>query len=101
MPMPEKLKALYDRLSKVKTKSPALNAMLQAIQNVNTAADKLRKPDRFKRIPYLHAEDRDKLMKLHQAVGSAAEKLLQSEQESPAVKDIVRKFSALASPTVC
>ncbi len=97
MPMPEKLKEYYDQLNKVKTKSPALTAMLQAIKNVNTAADKLRKPDRYKRIPYVVAEDRDKLMALHKAVGSAAETLLKSEQESPAVKDIVRKFSALAS----
>ena len=37
MPMPEKLKELYDRLNKMKHKTPAQNAFLQAIKDVNTA----------------------------------------------------------------
>ena len=72
MPMPEQLKALYERLNKMKNKTPAQNAFLQAIKAVNTASDKLRKPDRYKRIPHLLAQDRDKLMDLHKAVGKAA-----------------------------
>lgn len=97
MPMPEKLKELYDRLNKMKHKTPAQNAFLQAIKAVNTASDKLRKPDRYKRIPHLLAQDRDKLMDLHKAVGKAAEAIMKDENESPAVREIVEKFSTLAS----
>ena len=97
MPMPEQLKALYERLNKMKNKTPAQNAFLQAIKAVNTASDKLRKPDRYKRIPHLLAQDRDKLMDLHKAVGKAAEAIMKDENESPAVREIVEKFSTLAS----
>ena len=97
MPMPEKLKELYDRLNKMKHKTPAQNTFLRAIKDVNTASDKLRKPDRYKRIPHLLAQDRDKLMDLHKAVGKAAEAIMKDENESPAVREIVEKFSALAS----
>ena len=60
--MPDTMKEYYAKLNQIKTKTPAQNALLRAIKAVNDAGDKLRKPDRYKRIPYLHADDRDKLM---------------------------------------
>ena len=95
--MANTLKEYYDKLNKIKTKTPAQNALLRAIKAVNDAGDKLRKPDRYKRIPYVHAEDRDKLMKLHQQVAVAAEAIVKDEKENLAVKELVTKFSALAS----
>ncbi|MBR6378069.1 MAG: hypothetical protein IKS05_09965 [Oscillospiraceae bacterium] len=95
--MPEKLKELYESLNKMRNKTPAQTAFLEAIKAVNTASDKLRKPDRFKRIPYVLAQDRDKLMELHQAVGKAAEAILKDPKERQAVRDLVGKFANLAS----
>ena len=60
----------------MRNKTPAQIAFLEAVKAVNTASAKLRKPDRFKRIPYVLAQDRDKLMELHRAVGKAAERYL-------------------------
>ena len=95
--MPNTLKEYYDKLNKIKTKTPAQNALLRAIKAVNVAGDKLRKPDRYKRVPYVHVEDRDKLMKLHQQVAVAAEAIMKDAKESPAVRELIAKFSALAS----
>ena len=95
--MPDTLKEYYAKLNKIKTKTPAQNALLRAIKAVNEAGDKLRKPDRYKRVPYLHAEDRDKLMELHKKVAVAAEAIVKDQTESRAVRELVTKFSALAS----
>ena len=95
--MADTLKEYYAQLNKIKTKTPAQNALLRAIKAVNVAGDKLRKPDRYKRIPYVHAEDRDKLMKLHEQVAVAAEAIVKDQKESAAVRELVAKFSALAS----
>lgn len=82
MPTPETMKEYFDRLNKMRNKTPAQIAFLEAVKAVNTASAKLRKPDRFKRIPYVLAQDRDKLMELHKAVGKAAEAILKDQNES-------------------
>ncbi|MBR6120210.1 MAG: hypothetical protein IKQ04_07825 [Oscillospiraceae bacterium] len=97
MPTPETMKEYFDRLNKMRNKTPAQIAFLEAVKAVNTASAKLRKPDRFKRIPYVLAQDRDKLMELHRAVGKAAEAILKDQNESQAVRELVEKFANLAS----
>ena len=48
MPTPETMKEYFDRLNKMRNKTPAQIAFLEAVKAVNTASAKLRKPDRFK-----------------------------------------------------
>lgn len=47
--------------------------------------------------PLVTAQDKTRLMELHKAIGSAAEEVLKDKGESKALKDIVKKITALSS----
>ena len=92
----ENLQQLYQELDKTKNKTAFLEGLLASIKKVNDYTEEMRKPDRYQRIPYVSAEQKKRLMELHKEVAAAANGLLQSEGETKAVKDIVKKLSGLA-----
>ena len=94
---PETMKELYAALKMSLKKSPEHQALIRSIEEVNRYTESLRRKDRFKRVPYVTAEQQEELMKRHKAVAAAAEAVLQDLVTSEKAKDTVRKLSALAA----
>lgn len=94
-PDPNSFESLYGAL-KAQLNSNEQHPLLQALNNVNQYITTLRRPDRYKRIPYVTEENKQELIRLHQKVAEESEKLLQSTQ-SKAVKDVMDKIFSLAS----
>lgn len=72
-------------------------ALLGALQNYETQTANFRQLRRRKKLPLVTAQDKARLLELHEAIGSAAEELLKDEEESKALKDIIKKITALSS----
>ena len=94
-PDPNSLEGLYGTL-KAQLNNNEQHPLLQALNAVNQYVSNLRRPDRYKRIPYVTEENKQDLIRLHQKVAEESEKLLQSTQ-SKAVKDVMGKIFSLAS----
>ena len=93
----ETLEELYKELNEAKNKTFRQTELLTAIQNINEYTLELRRPDRFGRIPYVTAEQKQRLMELHKRVAEDAAKLLEDDNEKKHVKAVVKQISALAS----
>ena len=92
---PNSLEGLYASL-KAQFRNNEQTALLTALNNVNQYIAGLRKPDKYKRIPYVTAEDRQRLMQLHEQVAVESEKLLK-ETKNPEVRKLMDKIFVLSS----
>ena len=88
---------LFQQLKTMQDRSPDQEALITALERLEQRALPLRRFQGRKQLPTVKVQDRNELLNLHQAVGNAAEQLLNSEQESKELKDMVRKLSALSS----
>lgn len=95
--MPEQsLEQLYTELRAAEERSPAHDALIQAIENLHQASRPFRRFLGRKKLPLVKARDKTRLMELHQQIGAAAERLLAGE-ERPELKEQVKKIAALSS----
>lgn len=72
-------------------------ALLDALRNYDTQTANFRQIRSRRKLPLVTAQDKTRLMELHKAIGSAAEEVLKDKGESKALKDIVKKITALSS----
>ena len=70
--------------------------LLDALNEVNQYTAKLRKPDKYKRIPYVTQEQKQELMRLHERVAEESEKVLKQDKNKD-VQKIMEKIFALSS----
>ncbi len=90
------LQELYSQLQDSEQRSPAHNELIQAIENLHQASLPFRRFLGRKKLPFVKARDKARLMELHQQIGEKAEALLAGE-DSPEVKETVKKIAALSS----
>ncbi len=95
MPEPT-LQELYRQLQESEQRSPAHSELIQAIENLHQAALPFRRFLGRKKLPFVKARDKARLMELHQQIGAKAEALL-AGQDSPELKEQVKKIAALSS----
>ena len=89
------LESLYESL-KTQMKNAEHPALLNALNEINQYTAKLRKPDKYKRIPYVTQADKEKLMELHERVAAESETVLK-QNNSKEVKQLMEKIFALSS----
>ena len=94
-PDPNSFESLFDAL-KAQLNNNEQHPLLQALNEVNRYITNLRQPDRYKRVPYVTAENKQELIRLHQKVAEESEKLLKSTQNND-VRKVMEKITALAS----
>lgn len=70
---------------------------MDALRNYDTQTANFRQIRSRRKLPLVTAQDKTRLMELHKAIGSAAEEVLKDKGESKALKDIVKKITALSS----
>ena len=90
------LQELYDQLRESEQRSPAHEELIQAIEALHEASLPFRRFRGRKQLPLVKAQDKTRLMALHQEIGAKAEKLLKGE-DGAQVKDLVKKLAALSS----
>ena len=94
-PSPNSLEGLYTALRN-QFKNTEQPALLEALDAVNKYTATLRKPDKYKRIPYVTEADKQELIRLHKKVAEESEKLL-SGSPNKDVREIMNKIFALSS----
>ena len=62
---------------------PVLQPFFDTVKAAEDAMAEIHRRDRFGRIPLLSAAKRDQLLRLHEALGREAEKLIAGERSSP------------------
>ena len=95
MPDPT-LQDLYNQLRETERRSPAHEELIRAIEALDQAALPFRRFQNRKKLPLVKAQDKTRLMELHQQIGAKAEALL-AGAESQELKELVKKLAALSS----
>ncbi len=87
---------LYAQLTEAEHRSAAHEALIRAIQALDEASLPFRRFRGRKKLPVVKAQDKTRLMGLHQTIGAKAEALL-AGQDSPELKELAKKIAALSS----
>lgn len=72
-------------------------ALLQALQAYDSQTKAFRQLRGRKKLPLITARDKNALIELHKAIGSTADALLKDKDEPEALREIVKKITALSS----
>ena len=96
MPDPT-LQELFDELQQQAEPTKKHQALIQALQNYEAQTAGFRQTRGRSKLPLVTARDKTNLLALHQDIGKAAEAVLGDENEPQALRDIVKKITALSS----
>jgi hypothetical protein len=96
MPDPT-LQELMQELQQQAQPSAKHRALIEALRNYDLQTANFRETRRRKKLPLVTARDKSNLLALHQAIGKAADQVLDDENEPQVLRDIVKKITALAS----
>ena len=96
MPDPT-LQELLQQLQQQAEPSEKHRALLAALQNYDLRTARFRQLRGRKKLPLVTARDKNELLALHRAVGRAAEDVLGDQNEPQALREIVKKITALSS----
>lgn len=95
----QELKRKLDKLfreDQMDNTDPNYQAFLETVTNTITKMSALNTRDRYGRLPYMSAEDRAELMRLHREIGTKAEVVFRNEADKTR-RELVKKITALAA----
>ena len=96
MPDPT-MQELLDQLQSQNNRSRNQAVLIDALRTYDEQTKRFRQLQGRKKLPLVTARDKTQLMELHKAIGVAAESVLGDKDEPEALREIVKKITALSS----